>query len=325
MPGLKGIRGVPRIRQMRSLLALTLAISLTLVLAPPGAGVTSPHKRSAAGARKSTKRKHRKHRKRKHRKRSGTAPGTPTPRTPTLGAQTAWAPVGSKPLSDSQAAALVTRTPENRPENASANNYVPSDAELKAFHSATDESGRRADDVNPLRTYVTGRPGLSNPSTDDLLQWGAHKWGIPEDIVRAQAVVESWWRQSALGDRTAVQPSWVPQYPPQAQIPGSNDVWQSMGILQVRWSPDGLIHPGTEPLRWKSVAFNIDYYGSIIRYYYDGRCDWCGPGYAPGQDWNSLGGWFNPSPWNNQGAQGYVATLKQRLAERTWATPDFQG
>ena len=44
---------------------------------------------------------------------------------------------------------------------------------------------------------------------------------------------------------------------------------------------------GTEPLRWRSTAFNLDVYGATLRYYYDGRCSWCGPGYAPGQSWNS--------------------------------------
>src|SRR5436309_5856376 len=56
-------------------------------------------------------------------------------------AQTTWAPVGSRPLADGAAAALVTHRPEVRAGNAGANAYVPSDAELAAFHAAHNSYG----------------------------------------------------------------------------------------------------------------------------------------------------------------------------------------
>ena len=98
-----------------------------------------------------------------------------------------------------------------------------------------------------------------------------------------------------------------------------------MGIAQVKWSPDGSVGAGTEPLRWESTAFNLDYYAATVRYYYDGYCSWCGRGYAAGQQWNSIGAWFNPYPWNNSGQQSYIQEVQRELALRTWAEPSFLG
>ncbi len=186
-----------------------------------------------------------------------------------------WAPVGRKPLSDPDAAALVTRKPETRPENVVANLYVPTTAELEAFRSSRNIYGQTPEQWNPLFRYVTGRSGLNNPSTDDLVQWAARKWGIPAPWMRAVMVVESSWRQTHMGDRRTVPLDWYGRYPFQAQILGTFDVFQSMGVMQIKWTPDGTASPGTEALRWKSTAFNLDYYGAKIRYYYDGLCDWC--------------------------------------------------
>jgi autotransporter family porin len=37
-------------------------------------------------------------------------------------------------------------------------------------------------------------------TTGEILRWAACKWGIDQGIVFAQAAVESWWRQTTLGD-----------------------------------------------------------------------------------------------------------------------------
>jgi hypothetical protein len=220
---------------------------------------------------------------------------------------------------------LVAHRPENRPGNRQANLYIPSDGELAAFH-AYDAT---APDTNRQRSYVTGRPGLTDPSTDDLFQWVAHKWGIPEDLIRAEMTVESrWggipgWNQDSMGDRRTVSPTEYAQYPPQARIPGTNDVYESMGIASVKWRPDGSIAPGAEPLRWKSTAFNLDYYAASVRYFYDGDCNWCTSGYSAGQPWNSIGAWFEPNPWNNSLQQTYIQWVQTALESSAWTQPGF--
>jgi hypothetical protein len=221
-----------------------------------------------------------------------------------------WRAVGSLPLSDAAAKALVTPRAEIRPANAGANHYVPSASELAAFHSA-------AASFNPLQRYVSG--GFTG-TTDEILQWGAHKWGIPEEILRAVAVTESWWKQGGMGDRRDGVNAIL--YPAQSRI-DADSVYETLGLMQVKWRPDGSLHPGTEPLRWKSTAFNVDYWGALVRYYYDGRCDWCGPGYGPGQAWESVGAHYSPSPWRNAGMLNYISTVRGHISNRTWERPGF--
>jgi hypothetical protein len=205
---------------------------------------------------------------------------------------------------------------ENRPGNVDENSYRPSAAELSAFRTGrVDRYGRTMLAFNPLTAYVTG--GFSG-TTDEIFQWAAHKWGIPEDVVRAVAVTESRWNMSQLGDRrTVTDPSIYPSF---SRVTGTSDVYESLGIMQVKWNPD--THWGTEPLRWKSTAFNVDYWAATVRYYYDGRCDWCSSGYSAGQAWQSVGAWYNPSPWSS-GSTGYVDTVKTYAANRPWTQAGF--
>lgn len=237
--------------------------------------------------------------------------------------QSTWTYPGTPPLADAAAAARVTHQPETRPDNVQANGDVPTDSELASFRAASNQYGQRTVQVNPLTQYVTGRPGLANPSTDDLIQWTAHKWGISEDVIRAQMATESSWHQSTLGDRTTVSSNWYGLYPAQARIAGTSDVYESMGAMQIKWHPDGSVGQGTDPLRWKSTAFNLDFYAAVVRYYYDGDCGWCTSGYSAGQSWNSSGAWYSPYPWANSGAQGYVSRVQTNLTNRVWAQPGF--
>ena len=104
---------------------------------------------------------------------------------PTRNPQLTWAPIKRKPLSDKAAAALVTREPEVRPNNVSANNYIPTNTDLQHFYNTRDQFHMIPAQQNHWYAYVTGRPGLvRNPTTDMLIQWSAHKWGIPEDTLK---------------------------------------------------------------------------------------------------------------------------------------------
>ena len=231
--------------------------------------------------------------------------------TELAGPITAWRRVGSPPLGDAEAAARIAPAPETIAANAAANARRPSAAELDAFRNGQeDKYGRTAVKFNPLAARVTG--GFSG-TTDEILQWAAHKWGIPEDVVRAVAVNESSWRMHKRSDRATVANPRA--YPAQSRVPGTSDVYQSLGITQIKWTPAGL-HTGTEPLRWKSTAFAVDYWAATIRYYFDGRCDWCGKRYSAGQAWASIGAWYDPSPWG--ASTDYVDHVKTWMAQRTW-------
>lgn len=248
------------------------------------------------------------------------------------------APSTFTPLSDQAAAALVTPEPETRPDNAmpysidgvsypATNAYVPSDQQLATFRSAIDSLGEPILTLDPYLRYVDGHDGLRNATTDELIQWAAHKWGIPENWLRAEYVLESYWNSWFLGDLTPVSATDYGKYPVQARVPGTPNVYQSLGITQVRWDPKGDFGAGTEPLRWRSTAFNVDFQAATVRFFYDNpgrsRTAWGDASYKPCQQWNSIGGWFAPYPWSNAPQAQYARTVQHNLATTAWKSSSF--
>lgn len=275
-------------------------------------------------------------------------PAAGRPRAREAHLQTTWAacnrnahndrPSTFTPLRDAAAAALVTPEPETRPFNdrpyslagkdyPAVNDYAPSAAQIRRLRDSHTSSGQSALSFNPYLRYVDGRDGLRHPSTDELIQWSAHKWGIPEDWLRAEYVQESYWSQFWLGDENPVRASWYDRYPPQARVAHSAEVYRSMGITQVQWEPDGSLGPGSEPLRWESTAFNLDYQAAMVRFYYDNpggaRSAWGDSSYTPCQRWPSIGGWYRPYPWGNSDQAGYIAKVRADLADRAWTSSHF--
>ena len=98
----------------------------------------------------------------------------------------------------------------------------------------------------PYARYVTGH---FTGTTDEVIQWAARKWGLKPDLLRAVATVESWWRMSTVGDNG-----------------------DSFGLFQVR-RPFHCTEPVCEQFRG-DAALNADYYGGILRSYYDGKQRW---------------------------------------------------
>jgi autotransporter family porin len=199
-------------------------------------------------------------------------------------------PVGFVPLSDQAAAALVQRTGfEPRPQNVKADHTIPGRRMVRQW---------RKRNKMPYRRFVDGN---FMGTTDEIIQWAAYKWGLDEDVLRAVAVVESWWRQSTVGGQHS-----------------------SYGLFQVR-AP---FHcSGKCAIARRSTAFNADYYGGILRAYYDGKMTWLnkephGRKYSGGDLWGSVGAWFSGRWWTAPAAN-YIAAVQQRLAERTWAQPGF--
>jgi F5/8 type C domain-containing protein len=242
-----------------------------------------------------------------------------------------------KPLSDIQAASHVCAAVENRPNNTKTNDYVPTSSQLQAFYSSdTNNVNQTVVQFNPYYQDVTGN---YTGTTDELIQWASWKWGIPTDWLRAEYALESNWNQSetnsagqalegfGFGDEATVSASDYSKYPAVAQQ-GNNEVYQSMGITQVKWTPEGSVGAGTEPLRWESTAFNIDYQAATIRFYFDNpsgdRSSWGDSSYQAGQEWNSLGGWFEPYPWANSGQEQYISEVQCRLNSQIWTQPTVQ-
>jgi hypothetical protein len=206
-------------------------------------------------------------------------------------AAAATKPVGWGPLSSKRAAKLIKRSGyEPRPENRAANHRVPKRKLLRRWQ-------RRSE--MPYARFVNGR---FRGTTDEIIQWAARKWGLPVRVLRAAAVVESWWQMSAVGDNG-----------------------DSFGLFQVRrpyhcWGECRIARAFT--------AFNADYYGGIIRAYFDGKMPWLntverGRQYRPGDLWGSVGAWF-AGRWWTQPAADYIAEVRRRMKERTWRRDFFR-
>ena len=97
---------------------------------------------------------------------------------------------GSALPSESDCAGLVRRSSwEPRPDNSTANNT-----------NVYAQGGRLTGSYLNQYGYESRVTGNFTGTTDEIIQWGACKWGVDEDIVRAQSVQESYWHQSTLGD-----------------------------------------------------------------------------------------------------------------------------
>ncbi len=195
---------------------------------------------------------------------------------------------GTDPLTDAEAAARVNQTNwEPRQENAQENQRRPSEEQLEDFR-------RRSEMV--YRRHVTGR---YRGTTDEILQWAARKWGFDPDLFRAIAAVESYWKMSAVGDGGL-----------------------SFGLFQLKKTYHCCL-----PLSSKYSAFNADYYGAILRAYYDGRQTWLndverGERYRAGDLWGSVGTWY-AGRWRTDAALDYIRRVQQTLRDEPWRERGF--
>src|SRR5438874_6735071 len=98
--------------------------------------------------------------------------------------------------SDAQCAAQVRySTWEPRPQNAQQNNTRPAPGAMAAAFAARPRN--QGGSYNPLwDSWLLRRvDGQFTGTTDEIFQWAACKWGLPDDVLRAVAVRESTWYQ----------------------------------------------------------------------------------------------------------------------------------
>lgn len=157
-------------------------------------------------------------------------------------------------------------------------------------------------------------------TTDEILQWVACKWGIDEDLVRAQTAKESWWNQSNLGDRNDDQDACHPAL----RTPGS-PCPESVGILQVRYLYHSEAFEDLNALL--STSYNADYTYEGWRRCFEGELTWLndverGRTYGPGDARGCLGTWFT-GRWYIPRGDAYLAAIDDYIARRIWEQPEF--
>ena len=176
----------------------------------------------------------------------------------------------------------------------------------------------------PVENYWTGWrdkrdkvTGNFTGTTTEIIQWAACKWGIDEDTIRAQAVVESYWHMDTIGD--VCGPAGEGSY----------------GLLQIKNEDcSGSVVHGGYPDTMQATALNVDWYGAHIRACYDGDFydggNWLYNGQTVDQIaaqhgwdyvfWTCIGAHFS-GDWSP--GQPYEMTVRKTLADRTWESPNF--
>lgn len=224
---------------------------------------------------------------------------------------------GSTLPSDSECAARVRRSSwEPRPDNTTANQSVPTAQQIAQLGPWGPAMGDDAK-ADALRKRITGN---FTGTTDEILQWAACKWGIDENIVRAEAIAESYWHQSQRGDYTNNRADCPP-----GTWDGSG-CYQSYGLLQLKYS----VFPSTWPMSRDDSAFNVEYVYAVIRACYEGWTTYLAdyppvagyPPYHAGDIWGCVGRWYS-GRWYSQGAIDYINMVKSDLARKDWLKPGF--
>jgi hypothetical protein len=212
-------------------------------------------------------------------------------------------PAGSMLPSDSDCASRVRYSSwEPRPDNYAAN-HTTGITGVQIGGASSSFNSKFAGRIN----------GSFTGTTDEILQWGACKWGLDEDIQRARAVQESRWRQSTLGDYTTDSSLCE-------SVGKSAPCYQSYGILQIKGTAGA--HPHTYPISQNSTPFNVDYSLAWLRACFDGDFTWLGNGYKAGDIWGCVGAWFS-GKWYDRGAQAYISSVQRYLANKPWSRPGF--
>jgi autotransporter family porin len=221
-------------------------------------------------------------------------------------------PPGSALPTDAQCAVRVKAKPENKSINLNYNTTVGHQQLAGDFFGGSDP--RANAEIAPRVTgHFTG-------TTNMILQWAACKWGMDEDIVRAQAAVESWWRQSALGDWGTDPDHCPPGHGLGVDDPISHpgECPESWGLLQTRYPYQISAWPGMAD----SSAFNVDTAFAIWRACFEGYEWWLnqverGADYGPGDAWGCLGRWYS-GRWHTPEAETYIDKVKSYRDSRIW-------
>jgi len=200
--------------------------------------------------------------------------------------------VGSVLPSGAECASRVRPAGEIRPENSAAN--------------ATRGSRANAN-TDPSWSAFSRVDGDFAGTTDEIIQWAACKWGIDENIARAQVLKESYWYQNGP--------------------PGDNG--ESWGLGQVRLPFHQSAFQFSVNAR-SSSAYNLDYTYAVWRGCYEGVLTWLNTverngTYAAGDVWGCIGAWFSGRWYVNTDAyfNEFGDSVRWHYNNKTWLTSIF--
>jgi autotransporter family porin len=266
--------------------------------------------------------------------------GTPSPSPAPSASATATAQASAAPAAANPSAAGAPAHFATQPAGAAlpssaqcsawvrATQYAESKGANRAFNQATGQHVAKnflpaSDDARANQLLSVRIDGQFTGTTRQILRWAACKWGVDEDVVLAQAAVESWWLQNTMGD-WGTDPAACPPGHPLGADGKPGQCPQSYGILQNRWS----LEQSGWPALGGSTAMNADMAYGIWRACFEGYELWLNDvehagRYGAGDAWGCVGRWFS-GRWHTAPAEGYITKVKGYLNQRIWEQPSFQ-
>lgn len=172
--------------------------------------------------------------------------------------------------------------------------------------------------------YVLARiTGRFTGTTDEIFQWAAAKWGLPDNLLRAIAYMESDWRQSNFGDYV----NDAGECPPGYQKLPCPVTFGIVGTKSTSW-------PGIFPWNRDSTAAAVDVLGGWLRGCYEGWVWWLRDHgnrsrgtYGASDIWGCVGAWFSGSwhdgPVDGPGGEHYLLRARHWYKVRPWLSRTF--
>jgi hypothetical protein len=288
---------------------------------------------------------------------SGPATGVPpvatTNQPPAKGGYFALQPVGiwsTLPSDASCASRLRYSTWEPRPDNARPNHVRPDASAVHRAFAIRPVSSGGTDDPRWDSWLLQRVDGQFTGTTDEIFQWAACKWGLPDDVLRAIAVRESTWYEYetyasgrpvldwGMGDMMPAGTDGAAAYCDGIAADGRDfqhdfgpgscpRTFSIAGVMSWQAPSWGRLpgnQNGTFPFSRRSTAFALDYLASQLRGCYNGWEHWLkdSGSYAAGDLWGCVGAWYAGN-WHSSDANGYLSRVRKELAEFTWLQADW--
>jgi hypothetical protein len=195
--------------------------------------------------------------------------------------------------------------------------------------------------------------GAFSGTTDEIFQWAAFKWGLPDNLLRAIAVRESTWYQYLTYSNGRPVVNWgcgdmfpadttesetflnyVAQFGHDYQQdfgkglgPKTYSIIGCMSWEAPSWGQMPNNQNGTFPFTRDSTAFAVDYLAGHLRGVYEGWEHWLNNTgvvgtYTSGDIWGAVGSWYS-GDWHSTAADGYISRVQSEITNLTWLQADW--
>jgi hypothetical protein len=285
---------------------------------------------------------------------SSTSSATSSAPPPASGYFTTLVPPGNVASLQSGSAcadAVHRSTWEPRPDNYKRDHHVVDAAAVHRSFAERPRSGLGTYDPRWDSWLLPRVDGQFSGTTDEIIQWAACKWGLPDNYLRAEAYTESTWFQYETypSGRCADQygcGDWFSSEPYTARKTFCSGLASSGGYDYQKDYGDGLCpktfsivgsmswwnpswgfnwagnQNGTFPYTRDSTAMALDYMASQVRGCYEGWQWELGSNYSAGDLWGCAGAWYS-GVWHDSRAETYISTVQGHQSAKPWLTAYF--